>query len=259
MSRTINWAYKGVGTILGFGLLMFGCAGADNASPLPNYQEAVAQMQAEKKASGQSSKYSEQDRQIMQNASAQLAAAMPAPGLKAGERAPDFTLSDAQGNEVTLSTLLKHGPVILTFYRGAWCPYCNLQLKQLSASLSQFEYYGAQLVAVTPQLPDKSLEQVNKAGYPFAILSDLDSQVMRDYNLYFEVPPDLSDVYKHTMGLDLADYNGTGRYVLPVPGTFVIDSRGIIRGAFAKTDYTQRMEPSAILEILKTMPVVTKQ
>ncbi len=259
MSHIANSVNKGVGALVGVGLLMLGCAGADDVPTLPNYQEASVQMQAEMKASGKFPKFTEQDMQVMQDAKAKLAAAMPTPGLKVGERAPDFTLSDAQGKELTLSTLLKRGPVILTFYRGAWCPYCNLQLKLLNESLPQFEHYGAQLVAVTPQLPDKSLEQVNKAGYPFAILSDLDSQVMRDYNLYFEVPPELSEVYKHAMGLDLADYNGTGRYVLPVPGTFVIDSRGIIRGAFAKTDYTQRIEPSAILEVIKTMPVVTIQ
>ena len=259
MSGFLNGNYTGAGALIGFGMLMFGCAGADNVPSMPNYQDALTQFQAESKNAKDAPKFTEQDRQIMQDADAQLAAAMPEPGLKIGERAPDFSLKDAQGKVVTLSDTLKQGPVILTFYRGAWCPYCNLQLKLLSESLPQFTHYGAQLVAVTPQLPDKSLEQVNKAGYPFAILSDLDSRVMRDYNLYFEVPPELSEVYKNAIGLDLAEYNGAGRYELPVPGTFVIDSSGIIRGAFAKTDYTQRMEPSAILEILKTMPVVTIQ
>jgi peroxiredoxin len=259
MRGLLSGNYTGVGALIGLGMLMFGCAGADNAPLVPNYQDALAQFQAESKNAKDAPKLTEQDRRIMQDAGAQLAAAMPEPGLKVGARAPDFSLKDAQGNVVTLSEALKQGPVILAFYRGAWCPYCNLQLKLLSETLPQFMHYGAQLIAVTPQLPDKSLKQVNKAGYPFAILSDLDSQVMRDYNLYFEVPPELSEVYKHAFGLDLADYNGAGRYVLPVPGTFVIDSRGIIRGAFAKTDYTQRMEPSVILEILKTMPVVTVQ
>lgn len=248
-----------MGVIVAAGLALSGYASADEVPSLPVYKDAMKQFQAESQASKDAPKFTEHDLQVMEDAAAQLAAAMPEPGLKVGAQAPDFTLKDAQGKDVTLSKLLKQGPVILTFYRGAWCPYCNLQLKLLNESLPQFEYYGAQLVAVTPQVPDKSLGQVKKDGYPFAILSDLDSQVMRDYNLYFEVPPELSEVYKRAIGLDLADYNGEGRYVLPVPGTFVIDSRGIIRGAFANTDYTQRMEPSEILTILKTMPVVTKQ
>lgn len=248
-----------MGAIAAVGLALSGSVCADAVSSLPVYQDAVKQFQAESQASKDAPMFTEHDLQVMEDAGAQLASAMPEPGLKIGARAPDFTLKDAQGKDVTLSKLLKQGPVILTFYRGAWCPYCNLQLKLLNESLPQFEHYGAQLVAVTPQLPDKSLGQLKKDGYPFMILSDLDSQVMRAYNLYFEVPPELSEVYKRAIGLDLADYNGEGRYVLPVPGTFVIDSRGIIRGAFANTDYTQRMEPSEILTILKTMPVVTKQ
>lgn len=248
-----------IGAIVAMGLALGGTARADDMAALPVYQDAMKHYQAESQSAKDAPKFTEQDLQVMKEAAAELAAAMPEPGLKVGARAPDFTLTDAQGKDVTLSELLKRGPVILTFYRGAWCPYCNLQLKVLNESLPQLEHYGAQLVAVTPQLPDKSLEQVKKGGYPFAILSDLDSQVMRAYNLYFEVPPELSEVYKRAIGLDLADYNGEGRYVLSVPGTFVIDSRGIIRGAFANTDYTQRMEPSEILTILKTMPVVTKQ
>ena len=188
-----------------------------------------------------------------------LTAQLPEPGLKVGDRAPDFTLGNARGEKVRLSDLLKRGPVILTFYRGAWCPYCNLQLKQLRESLPHFQRHGAQLVAVTPQLPDKSLEQVQKDGYPFEILSDLDSQVMRAYNLYFEISPELSDVYKRNFELDLASYNGEGRYVLPVPGTFIIDTRGIIRGAFADTDYRKRMEPADILNVIETMPSVRAQ
>lgn len=245
--------------IVVMGLALSGSVSAGDVAALPVYQDAMKEFQAESNAAKDAPKFTKHDLQVMEDAGAQLAAAMPEPGLKVGARAPDFTLVDAQGKDVTLSERLKRGPVILTFYRGAWCPYCNLQLKLLNESLPQFEHYGAQLVAVTPQLPDKSLGQVKKAGYPFAILSDLDSQVMRAYNLYFEVPRELSEVYKRAIGLDLADYNGEGRYVLPVPGTFVIDSRGIIRGAFANTDYTQRMEPSEILSILKSMPVVTKQ
>jgi len=139
---------------------------------------------------------------------------------------------------------------VLTFYHGAWCPYCNLQLRALQQSLPEIEARGAQLVAVTPQLPDKSREQVEDDGSAFEVLSDLDDRVMQAYDLYFEVPADLDAVYRERLGLDLAEYNGPDRRVLPVPATFVIDGDGVIRAAFADVDYRQRMEPAAIIAAL---------
>lgn len=106
---------------------------------------------------------------------------------------------------------------------------------------------------VTPQTPDKSLEQVRKDGFPFPILSDLDSSVMRAYGLYFEVPAALSDVYRRNFDLELAAYNGAEREVLPVPATDVIDRDGVVRFAFADTNYRRRVEPEAIVAALKTL------
>lgn len=192
-------------------------------------------------------------RVIMDKAAQDLAAAMPEPGLKVGSHAPDFSLPDAFGATVKLADLLTQGPVILTFYRGAWCPYCNLQLHALKESLPLFQRHGAQLVAITPQTADRSRGQIEKDAYPFHILSDLDNSVMQAYNLYFEVPEELRAMYIQDFKLDIADYNGTGRYGLPVPGTFVIDRQGIVRAAFADTDYKKRMEPSAIIEALTNL------
>lgn len=187
---------------------------------------------------------------IMEQAAAELAAAMPEPGLKPGSEAPDFNLPDAFGKTVRLTELLESGPVILTFYRGAWCPYCNLQLHALNESLPLFRKHGAQLVAVTPQTPDRSRGQIEKDAYPFHVLSDLDNRVMQAYNLYFEVPEALRMLYIEDFDLDIAEYNGEGRYGLPVPGTFVIDTQGIVRAAFADTDYRKRMEPAEIIRAL---------
>jgi len=190
---------------------------------------------------------------VMEKAAHDLATALPEPGLRVGTRAPDFSLPDAFGKRVSLSGLLADGPVILTFYRGAWCPYCNLQLRALKESLPHFQAFGAQLVAITPQTPDRSTAQVAEDGYPFPILSDLDDRVMQAYKLYFEVPEELRTLYLEDFSLDIAAYNGEGRHGLPVPGTFVIDSRGIIRAAFADTDYRKRMEPAAIIEALSDL------
>lgn len=219
---------------------------------IPSYEESVKAFQAQRaKAPGPG--LSEHDKAVMAKAAEDLAKKMPSPGLKVGEQAPDFTLPDAQGNPVTLSDALSKGPVILAFYRGAWCPYCSLELKVLRDSIDAFKALGAQLIAVTPQKPDKSLEQVRKDGFPFPILSDLNDEVMQDYGLLFEVPEELSDVYIRNFQLDIADYNGEGRYILPVPATYVIDRQGVIRAAFADTDYKKRMEPADILAALETL------
>lgn len=218
-------------------------------APVPSYQQALETLQAEQARTG-GPKLAAEDRAIMERAARDLARAMPAPGLKVGEPAPDFELPNAFGQPVRLTKLLAQGPVVLTFYRGAWCPYCNLQLHALHQALPLIEQAGARLVAVTPQVPDRSRAQVEKDGYPFEVLSDLDDRVVKTYRLYFEAPADLSAVYRQRLALDLADYNGAGRYGLPVPATYVIDRNGIVRAAFADVDYRKRVEPAAILSAL---------
>ena len=214
---------------------------------IPSYQASLDQFMEKSKAS--KSPFSEKDRAIMKKADESLASSLPDPGIKVGEMAPDFTLKNAFGEEINLKQELKKGPVILVFYRGAWCPFCNMHLHVLQQSLPQFKKYGAQLITITPQTPDKSAEQIGKDGYPFQVLSDLNSQVMKDYKLYFEIPDDLVSVYRH-VGLDIEAFNGKGRNVLPVPGSFVIDKDGIVRAMQARTDYKLRMEPEAIIDAL---------
>lgn len=231
-------------------LELSGLQAGEAQAPVPSYAADLAAFQAERARAGGPG-LSAGDRQAMADAAARLAAAMPAPGLVVGEEAPDFALPNAFGATVRLSELLADGPVVLTFYRGAWCPYCNLQLRGLKAALPHIERHGARLVAVTPQLPDKSRAQVEQDGYPFEILSDLDERVMSAYGLLFQVPPELVTLYKRNFALDLATYNGPGRYRLPVPGTYVIDRQGVIRWAFADTDYKARAEPADIIDALE--------
>lgn len=228
-------------------------AQADQApDPIPSYQTDLDAFQAEQARTG-GPDLSPDDRQRMARAAEELAAAMPEPGLEVGAQAPDFSLPNAFGASVRLADLLSEGPVVLAFYRGAWCPYCNLQLRGLQQTLPHLARYGARLVAITPQMPDQSRKQVEQDGYPFEILSDLDDRVMQDYGLAFRVPDDLSRLYKARLGLDLEAYNGAGRQVLPVPATFVIDPAGVVRFAFAEVDYRQRAEPAAILAALAAL------
>lgn len=222
------------------------------AQEVPSYQQGLNTFMAQQKRSKQKSGFTEQDYQIMSEAGKQVAKQLANPGLKVGTRAPAFNLPNAHGKKVSLKSYLEQGPVILVFYRGAWCPFCNLQLNTYSKSLSHFKKYKANIIAITPQKPDKSLEQVKKTKLPFEVLSDLDSRVMKAYNLYFEVPAKLVKLYKNH-GLDLDAFNGKGRHVLPAPGVFVIDQKGVIRAMEASTDYKKRMEPAAILKALASL------
>lgn len=227
---------------------------AEQGAPTANIAERVKEFDKQLYTGKNALKVEPQDLAVMTKAAEDLAAALPNPGLKVGAKAPNFSLKNARGETVKLRSMLRKGPVILVFYRGAWCPYCNLELQALNETLPSFKKYGASLIAISPQTPDKSLAQLEKDGYPFEILSDLDDKVMKAYKLYWEVPPELDAAYKRSFGLDIAAYNGNGRRGLPVPGTFVIDKSGIVRAAFANTDFKKRMEPADILDALHGLP-----
>ena len=220
-----------------------------------NYKRALEQRQAKRSESSKPSKPSpltEDDKLTMKAFNQHLLDTMPSPGLTVGKKAPDFTLVNAFGKPVSLYKELKKGPVILVFYRGAWCPFCNLHLHVLNKAKPLFAENNAQVIAVTPQQPNRSKEQIEKDGYPFEVLSDTTSQVMKDYQLYFELSPELVKIYEK-LSLNLASYNGIGRNVLPVPGTFVIDKSGKIAAMQAQVDYKERMEPEDILKALEAL------
>jgi peroxiredoxin len=169
-----------------------------------------------------------------------------------GDRAPDFCLQDAGGGEVCLAELLADGPVVLVFYRGAWCPYCNLALRALQSHHDEITARGARLVAVSPQVPDESLSLTEKHELAFDVLSDLGSDTAKQYGLAFDLPDDLAAVYD-TFGFDLQRVNGGHPRTLPLPATYVIDRDGVIRWAFVDTDYTVRAEPADILAALAAL------
>ena len=219
-----------------------------------SYEEKLRQFNEKRMSS--KSKMSAEDTLVIKNAGEYLEKHLPYPGIKVGEKAPNFVLNNAFGKTVSLEEELKSGPVVLVFYRGSWCPYCNLHLHTLQQSLSEFEKYNARLITITPQKPDKSAEQLKKDGFLFEVLSDLDSSVMKNYNLYFELPDDLVALYKK-FGINFDTYNGAGRNVLPVPGSFVIAQDGTIIATQSSTDYKKRMEPQAMVDALKTVSMST--
>ncbi|WFB34538.1 peroxiredoxin-like family protein [Kiritimatiellota bacterium B12222] len=166
-----------------------------------------------------------------------------------GEQAPNFTLKNATGEDVQLEKLLKNGPVILTWYRGGWCPYCNLTLNALQKELPSFEAEGATLIALTPELPDNSMSTAEKAELEFVVLSDLNNKVAHDYGIVFELPPDLATIYENKFSLSTT--NGTHSNELPLAATYVIKPDGTITYAFLDADYRNRAEPEEILNALK--------
>ncbi|MEU6579101.1 peroxiredoxin-like family protein [Streptomyces sp. NPDC046805] len=192
-------------------------------------------------------------RAIMHRAAQELAASGQAErALTTGDTAPRFSLSSATGAEVALDGLLATGPVVLTFYRGAWCPYCNIALRALQQHHAEITARGAHLVAVSPQIPDESLSLTEKHALAFDVLSDLGSDTAKQYGLAFDLPVDLAAVYDK-LGFDLQRVNDGHPRTLPLPATYVIDRDGTIRWAFVDSDYTRRAEPADILSALDTL------
>ena len=171
--------------------------------------------------------------------------------LKAGATAPDFILPDVHGNKVKLSTLLAKGPVVLSFYRGGWCPYCNLELRALQQVLPQLKQLGATLVAISPQTPDESLSTSEKNALSFPVLSDQASTVASSFGITFDLADELRPIYT-AFNHALPQKNGVDSWVLPIPATYVIAKTGKILLSFVDVDYRNRLEPSAVITVLSS-------
>jgi peroxiredoxin len=175
-----------------------------------------------------------------------------ATGLPVGSKAPNFVLPDATGKQISLQDKLEKGPVVLSFYRGEWCPYCNLELRALDEALPEIQSFDASLIAISPENPDQSLSVVEKHNLKFPVLSDAQGEVMQQYNLVWTFSDELKEHYKKIFNLDLAERTKAG-WVLPVPATLVIDRNGVIQESFVNPDYTKRLEPSRIIEVLRSI------
>lgn len=174
--------------------------------------------------------------------------------LKVSDSAPDFTLPDAFGHEVSLKTLLKAGPVVISFYRGEWCPFCNLELRALQEALPRINNLGASLIAISPEKPDGGLIVTEKNKLTFLVLSDFKNVVARQFGIVFRVGDKVQDLSRIVFKNDLALRNGEDSYELPVPATFVIDAHGVIRFAHVEADYmTGRAEPEEVVASLEAI------
>ncbi len=173
-----------------------------------------------------------------------------ADAIEVGQPAPSFELPDPIGQLTASADLLRKGPLVVTFYRGSWCPYCNLQLRALQSRVAEIHAAGAELVAISPQVPDGSMTHNEMSEMDFLVLSDQNATVASRYGVAWEVPEFLLEHMRVGRQLDLQAINNGNGNVLPIPATFVIGRDGVVAWRFVDVDYRTRAEPDAIIEAL---------
>lgn len=174
------------------------------------------------------------------------------PGLKVGDMAPDPQLAKPNGDPVQLSELHTRTPIVLVFYRGGWCPYCNKQLGAMQEQMESIAVLGAFVIAVTPEGPDQIAKTTTDQRLGYMILSDYKHEAAERFKIMFEMAPDLQEKYKG-YGVDLSEKNWDKTWRLPHPAVYVIDTDGTIRYAYCNEDYKTRADPEAIKSVLKEL------
>ncbi len=188
---------------------------------------------------------------VMERATAELIASGQAGrAIKAGDRAPHFQLKDQDGNDVSSAALLVKGPLVVTFYRGVWCPYCNIELQAINEVLPEIQAYGANVVAISPQTPVNSRKSVRTNELDFPVLSDENGQTGADFGLRFALPDYLVELYKNLKN-DLPAFNNDPSWTLPMPARYVVGQDGIVLYSEVNPDYTRRPDPSDMFPVLE--------
>jgi peroxiredoxin len=172
--------------------------------------------------------------------------------LKAGDVFPGLSLPDQRGRQRDLKAMFTEAPLVVTFYRGGWCPYCSLELRAYQQALSEIERYGAKLVAVSPETPNNTLTTTEKNDLAFPVLSDVQGRLADALGIRFSLSQTIRDLYVK-FGHDLPTHNGDGRWSLPIPATYVVAKGGRIALAHVDPDYRNRLEPQAALEALRKL------
>jgi peroxiredoxin len=172
---------------------------------------------------------------------------------KAGDRMPaTANLVDAHGNSFDLAALAADKPLIVTFYRGGWCPYCNLELRAYQALLADIRATGGELVAISPELPDHALSTAEKNDVAYTVLSDVGGALASALGIRFTLSDAVRPFYEKA-GHALPDRNGDGTWALPMPATFVVERGGRIAEAFIEPDYRKRLDPKLALAALQAI------
>lgn len=171
--------------------------------------------------------------------------------LKLGDKIPMFELGNAVGRDIRSDELLENGPLIISFYRGAWCPYCNIELAAYQEALEEISEVGGQLIAISPELPDQSLTLIDRHALKYEILSDLNNEVAKQFGLVYKLEDSIKSVYKK-LGVDIAAGQGNKNFEMPFAATYVINSDGRIVEASVQYDYTTRLDPEDAIDALKS-------
>jgi len=169
--------------------------------------------------------------------------------IQVGQTLPNFTLKNSNGESVS-SNDFNSDFLVVSFYRGGWCPYCNMELKALQNILPELKELNGELIAITPETPDNSVTTAEKNEISFPVLSDIDNAYAKQLGLAFQLPKELQDVY-NDFGIDLVKHNENENFELPLPATYVVNKNREIIYNFAPVDYTQRLAPETILEVVK--------
>ena len=172
-------------------------------------------------------------------------------GLEVGAIAPDFTSKNYKGEDVRFYDLLEDGPAVLVFYRGGWCYYCNLQLREFEKERRGFEKYNAKVIALSVDKVEKAAEWVVDKDFTFEVISNTEADILHDYNLVFQVPEDLAKMYKEKYDIDLEEASGRTDRIIAIPGVVVVDPSKEIIFSYANEDYKVRKTPEEILTVLE--------
>lgn len=203
------------------------------------------------RAEASAKKYPESTHRIMNNGIQELRdIGLVSRALKTGDKIPEITLPNAAHKNISVQEVLLDKKVVLSFYRGGWCPYCNLELNALQQALPEFEKHDATLIAISPETPDNSLTTSEKNNLSFEVLSDTDNKIAKYFNLAFTLPKDLVEVYKG-FKINLQESNGNSNQQLPISATYIIDQDGTILYDHIKEDYKERADPKEIIKKLK--------
>jgi peroxiredoxin len=171
---------------------------------------------------------------------------------KAGDRFPDVVLPDHTGRPVRIADRLAAGPLVISFYRGGWCPYCNLELRAYDGALELLRLAGGDLIAVSPERPDNVSVTIGKNDLRFPVLSDTDGRLADALGIRFDMEDEIVALYRK-FGHDLPTHNGDGRWSLPVPATYVVNRDGVIALAHIDPDYRNRLEPQEAIALLRRL------
>lgn len=173
--------------------------------------------------------------------------------LKSGARAPAFTLQNQTGDDVSSVDLLKRGPLVLSFTRGGWCPYCAAEVRALNDLYDQYQQAGIELVVLSPQSADRAKKQATDNKLKFNLLVDEDNKVGKAFGVVYTFPEDLKNLYLNVFKIDIQAVNDASVWQLPIPARFIIDTSGTIRDAKADPDYRYRPDPAEALAVAKSL------